>query len=157
MGSGGTTKLYSVDMQFDSTLDSLVDGGTSVEIYATGLTTLTGAVGGIARFVNLRSNAGGTTVINGGVVKTTGRQSYYDAIILGANTVLTAGSDNVNFLSTINGAFTLTVNCVGMTYLGGAVGGTTALTGPDHRRRREHLHQRRNGDDHRPASSTATR
>src|SRR5439155_224432 len=61
-------------------------------------------------------------------VKTTGDQTYNDAVVLGANDVLTStGGGTLTFNSTINGAFTLTVNSLGNEVFNGVVGNTAAL------------------------------
>jgi len=111
------------------TLASTVDGAFSLAVNTAGLTIFTGAVGGITPLTSLSTNAGGSTNINGGAVTTTGAQSYSDAVTLGANTILAStGSGNITLGSTVDGAFSLTVNTAGTTTFGGAVGGTTALT-----------------------------
>jgi len=64
-------------------------------------------------------------------VKTTGTQTYNDAVTLGATTVLTstgAGAlGNVTLASTVNGGFALTVNTAGTTTFGGLVGNGAPL------------------------------
>src|SRR5213075_3378047 len=89
-------------------------------------TTFSAAVGATTALTSLTTDAGGTTAINGGSVRTTAAQTYGDAVTLGAATVLT-GVGNT-FASTVNGAQTLTVNDSGTTTFGGMVGGTTPLT-----------------------------
>jgi hypothetical protein len=110
------------------TLGSTVNGAFALTLNSTGTTTLAGAVGGTTALTSLTTNAGGTTAINGGSVTTTGAQTYGDAVTLGANTTIAAGAGSVTFASTVNGAFGLTVNTLGTTTFGGAVGNTTALT-----------------------------
>ena len=58
-------------------------------------------------------------------MRTTGGQTYNDAVTLGADTILTdTGSSAITLAQTVNGPFTLTVNTGGTTTFGGAVGGT---------------------------------
>ncbi len=84
------------------------------------------AVGGATPLTSLTTNAGGTTAINGGSVRTMGAQTYNDAVTLGAATTIT-GVGNT-FAGTVNGAQTLSIIDSGTTTFGGAVGGTTALS-----------------------------
>jgi hypothetical protein len=98
---------------------------------AYGLTVNSGGTTSFAKAVNLASlttDAGGTTAIGGGSVTTTGAQCYNDAVILSADTVLTASA--VKFASTVDADGTpraLAVNAAGATTFGGAVGAAAAL------------------------------
>jgi hypothetical protein len=112
------------------TFATTLDGAFTLAANTTGATTFGGAVGGATPLAHLETNAGGTTLINGGSI-TTGSptsQVYNDAVVLGANTVLAALSGGITFASTLDGGYTLAVNTTGTTTFGGAVGGTTALT-----------------------------
>src|SRR5204862_6794520 len=62
-----------------------------------------------------------SVVVNGGVMKTSGAQTYNDPMTLGANTTFTGAG--INFANTVNGGFSLTANDSGTTTFGGAVGG----------------------------------
>jgi hypothetical protein len=95
----------------------------SLTVNSTGTTTFTAAVGSASELSSLSTNADGTLAINGGVVKTTGSQSYGEATTLGADTVLTSTAGNaISFTSTIDGPHSLEINTAGATTLGGAVG-----------------------------------
>ena len=121
------------------TLSSTVDGAKSLTVNDSGTTTFSGAVGGTTALASLTTNAGGTTALNGGSVKTTGAQTYGDAVTLGADTTLT-GTDPT-FASGVTGngknlvlAFSGTTAIDGATFTGLANltsqgGGTTTLTG----------------------------
>ena len=64
---------------------------------------------------SLTTDAPGTTDLNGGVVNTSGAQTYNDPVLLTANTVLTSQSGgDITFASTVDGAFALTVNTAGV-------------------------------------------
>jgi hypothetical protein len=105
-----------------------VDGGFGLTINTQGTGSFAKAVGGAAALASLTTDVGGTTALNGGAVTTTGAQSYGDAVVLGAATVLTSsGGGAVSFATTLDGAQTLAVDTAGQTTFGGAVGGTTAL------------------------------
>ena len=55
-----------------------------------------GAVGGCTALTSVTTDAPGSTALNGGIVTTTGAQTYNDAVTLGANTTATStGSGNV--------------------------------------------------------------
>ena len=77
----------------------------------------------------MTTNDGGTTTISGGTVETSGDQTFNDAVDLGNNSVLTAGTGNISFNRTLDGSFKLTANSSGTTTFGGYVGSTTPLTG----------------------------
>ncbi|NDA96119.1 MAG: hypothetical protein EBY03_08375, partial [Actinobacteria bacterium] len=74
---------------------------------------------------SVTTDSGGTTAINGGSVRTTGAQTYGDAVTLGANTTLT-GSTITNS-STINGGgYSLTIT--GNSVINGAISNATSTS-----------------------------
>src|SRR5262249_56388096 len=92
-------------------------------------TTFNGAVGNSTALTSLTTDATGTTDINGGIVKTTGDQTYNDAVVLSKDAALTStAAGNVTFNTTVDGNHSLTVNTSGLTTFNGAVGNSTALT-----------------------------
>jgi filamentous hemagglutinin family protein len=104
-----------------------VDGAETLAVNAgSGATTFGAAVGATTALTSVTTDAGGTTAINGGSIRTTAAQTYNDPITLGADTTLTGV--NVRFAGTLNGAHALTVNDSGTTTFAGLVGGTTPLT-----------------------------
>jgi filamentous hemagglutinin family protein len=110
-------------VNFNGTLN----GAQSLSVNAgSGVTTFGGAVGGATALTSLSTDTGGTTAINGGSIRTTGGQLFFDAVTLGADTTLTG--DGIEFRSTLNGAHSLVVNDSGASRFAGVVGGTTALT-----------------------------
>jgi hypothetical protein len=111
------------------TFAGTLDGAFFLTANTTGATTFGGAVGGTTALTRLITSKGGTTAINGGLVRTSSvaGQVYSDAVTLGADTTLDAGSGVITLLSTLDGAFSLAANTTGVTTFGGAVGGTTAL------------------------------
>src|SRR5690606_24007297 len=71
------------DVHFHGT----VDGAQTLTIAAgTGKTTFDAAVGSNVALTSLLTDAGGSTALNGGSIRTTGVQAYNDAVTLGANT-----------------------------------------------------------------------
>ena len=111
------------------TFGNTLNGAQTLAVNTSGATTFTGSVGNSTALTSLTTNAGGTVAINGGVVNTTGAQSYGDAATLGADTTLTStGAGDINFGSTLNGAQTLSINTAGVTTFNGDVGNSTALT-----------------------------
>ena len=108
-----------------------VDGDHNLTVNSSGITTFNGLVGTTKALKSITTNAGGTTNINTNAITTTGNQTYNDAVTLSANTTLNAGVGNILFGSTLNGAFSLTLNgkSSGTTTFAGIVGGIgTALT-----------------------------
>ncbi len=90
-GSGG--------IFFDNTLD----GGQALVLNSTGTTRFAMAVGGGTPLASLTTNALGTTQVNGGLVQTSGNQTYNDPVTLGADASLAAGG-NININAGIAGA-----------------------------------------------------
>src|SRR5205085_38571 len=62
--------------------NSTLDGGGNVTIVTAGPTTLAGDIGGTSALTSLTTGGGGTTAINGALVRTTGFQQYTDSITL---------------------------------------------------------------------------
>ncbi|HEY4248298.1 MAG TPA: filamentous hemagglutinin N-terminal domain-containing protein [Lacunisphaera sp.] len=119
---------------FKSAISASADGAQALLLDVSGDAIFGGAVGPAgARFSSLTTTAGGRVLLNGGGVNTTGVQTYNDAVVLGADAVLSsagAGSaGNIALNSTVDGPFALTVNTAGTTGFGGNVGGTAALAG----------------------------
>ena len=77
--------------------------------YRRGTTTFGGAVGGTTAAPPASPpDLAGTTAINGGSVRTTGGQTYNDAVTLGADTILTdTGSSAITLAQTVNVPFAL--------------------------------------------------
>ena len=143
--TGGNTISFmqAVDGDFDA--DSPSNTRSSLTVQTDGSTEFDGAVGSMAPLAGLlvRGNSAssvGTTDINGGSIITSGPaaagqvvgQTYDNAVILTANTVLTdASSHNVTFSSTVNSqnaqTWALTVNTAGNEIFNGVVGGSQAL------------------------------
>jgi hypothetical protein len=72
---------------------SSVDGAQALTVNAgTNTTSFVAAVGTTASLLSLSTGAGGSTALNGGLVKTSGAQTYNAALNLGANTTLTSES-----------------------------------------------------------------
>ncbi len=70
----------------------------------------------------------GPVTLNAASVTSAGAQTYNGAVLLMRNTLIDAGSDDVTFSSTVDGAYALNIQSGGVTTLGGAVGAGTALT-----------------------------
>ncbi|NBV46992.1 MAG: right-handed parallel beta-helix repeat-containing protein, partial [Planctomycetia bacterium] len=120
------------------TFGDKVDGPFSLEANSAGTTTFTRAVGSVSKLASLTTDAGGTTALDGGSVKTTGPQSYGDAVVLGSDTTLAAGSAAITLASEVSGPVALAVTTAGTTTFGGPVvlsslstdtAGTTVVAG----------------------------
>jgi hypothetical protein len=136
---------------FQGTVDSATAAPRSLTVTTAGNTTFIGAVGGTNALATLSTDGGGTTAIDGGGVRTTGVQTYDDAVLLGANAALTstgAGAlGDITFARTVTSPGTprsLLVTTAGTTTFSGTVGagvgnallsvttdqpGTTAING----------------------------
>ena len=106
-------------VRFGSALNSDATGRT-LTLIAPGSSVLAGPTGAINALAALTSDAGGTLVL-GGNVTTTGAQTYADAVILGANAVLTA--NGITFSQAVNSDDPATPRI--LTLIGGP-GGVTA-------------------------------
>ncbi len=136
---GADATLNGNNITFAATVNSAgANRSLTVNTNANGITTFTGVVGGLLALASLQTNLDGETRINGGVINTTGDQTYQDPVTLGTNTTLT-GND-ITFGNTLNSQGvprTLLVNtdANGNTTFSGIVGGTLALasleTNPD--------------------------
>jgi filamentous hemagglutinin family protein len=129
-GTGGAAAGGNVT--FGGTVDSQTATARTLTVNTQGVTTFGGAVGATNALASLTTNAGGTTRIDGGSVRTTGAQTYGDAVTLGADTTLTStGGGAIAFANTVNSfdatPRALTVNTTGASTFTGAVGGTNAL------------------------------
>ncbi len=126
---------------FATTVDS--DARTTsrtLTLNAVGDETFNGRVGSIAPLASLTTDdpaagiSGGRVIFHiGGTpdapsVTTTGAQTYNDAALLTAGTVLAStGGGTLTFASTVDGPFALTLNTAGNEVFGGNVGNTQAL------------------------------
>jgi hypothetical protein len=110
------------------TFATTLDGASAVTINSSGVTTFNGAVGGATALTSLVTDAAGETLVNGGLVRTSGLQTYNDAVTIGADAAFTSsGAGSITFGSTLDGAFNATVNTGGVTTFAGAVGAITPL------------------------------
>ena len=142
---GGTVNTTSTNMNFgavtltgdtalntgaeigDITFGGTLDGGFSLDLAAgTGNVVFTGVVGGCTPLVSITTDAGGSTSINGGIITTTGAQTFNAPVILGANTVL--NGIGITFGNTLDGGFNLgLITGAGNINFTGVVGGITRL------------------------------
>src|SRR5262249_10902428 len=112
------------DVTFNSTLDSVPSEANSLVVNTAGITTFNGLVGSPTRLSSLTTDAAGTTVINTSSVRTTGDQTYHDAVELDTGTTLDSNaSGNVTFNSTLDSTTgetnSLAVNTTGTTTFNG--------------------------------------
>ena len=117
----GNTTLTGNNVAFQNT----VDGNQALTVNSSGVTHFEKAVGNTTALNSLTTDATGTTEIKDNI-KTTGNQTYNDAVTLKGNSTLTG--TNVTFQNTVDGNQALTVNASGTTHFEKAVGGTTVLT-----------------------------
>lgn len=69
-----------------------INGAYALDVFGGGTVTLGGSIGNSALLTSFSGAAGTTLIINGGLVSTTGAQTYNGTTIFGAATTLTAGS-----------------------------------------------------------------
>ena len=103
-GSGLTVSSGSGDVRFADTVGSATGRLGDVVVNSSGATTFEKAV----YAASVATNAGGTVAINGGLVDTTGTQSYGERAVFGADTVLKGSS--VSLLGGGDGGHGLTID-----------------------------------------------
>jgi filamentous hemagglutinin family protein len=82
----------------DVTFGSSIDGAFDLTVNTTGETTFSGAVGGTTLLSSLTTNTGGTTFVNGGLVATTGSQTFNDQVgVAGTVFAATGAGSDLNF------------------------------------------------------------
>ncbi|WP_417389450.1 LamG-like jellyroll fold domain-containing protein [Gimesia sp.] len=107
---GADTRLES-SASGDITFESLLDGAFNLEINTAGNTNLEDKTGDTAALASLTTNAGGITNINGGVVTTTGSQTFHDVVMLGVSTVFTSNlNGDITFNASVTGGAGITVD-----------------------------------------------
>ncbi len=141
---GTTSTLAAGSVSFGSTLDSQAGEGNGLTVNAT-TTTFAGSIGGIDRLGALDTDAAGTTTVlgavraasvvfrdtlalDGGLVDTTGAQTYQGAVTLGADTTMNGAA--LTLMGTVDSGFVardLTLNSPGTTTIAGAMGGVSPL------------------------------
>jgi hypothetical protein len=114
-----------------TTFNGTVDGAYNLGALARG-THFNGAVGSVTPLASLDTNSGDNNVfVNGGSIRTVGALNLgneLDSVTLGADTTLTSSAGNVNLLSTVDGAHSLTTNSSLDTNFYKPVGSVTPLT-----------------------------
>ncbi|MGA0201029.1 MAG: beta strand repeat-containing protein, partial [Prochlorotrichaceae cyanobacterium] len=106
-----------------------IDGAFDLTLNSPGLTTINGAIGSITPLTSFTTDAAGSLQLLGGTIATTnGAILFNDAVTLGANTIINAGSGAITFASTIDGGFSLDLNSTGLTTLTGAIGANPLTT-----------------------------
>lgn len=120
LGNDATFKSDGSFVIFNGKLNGAHTATTNAGTY----TDFRGVVGDTAELASINVQAGATRLR--GNVSTIGTQTYTGPTSLLANTTL--NGTNIALNGAVDGAQTLTVNASGTTTLGGAVGGTTALT-----------------------------
>ncbi|HET7093305.1 MAG TPA: hypothetical protein VFI22_07505, partial [Thermomicrobiales bacterium] len=114
------------DIRFQGALDSSV-GPRALTLNSNAATIFDAPVGAASPLASLATDAGGTTQVNGGSVRTTGLQTYADAVTLGMDTTLDAGAGTITVSGTLDGAHRLLATTTGDVTLSGTLGGSAAL------------------------------
>jgi hypothetical protein len=112
------------------TFNSTLDGSGSLTLTSSsGATLFENLVGNATPLASLTTN--GATTINTTLVKTSGGQTYNNALTLSANAALTStSSGNINFASTLTGpTFGLTTSTAGTAIFGGITSLASLATG----------------------------
>ena len=106
---GANTTLISTgagDIRFVGSLD----GAYNLTVNTAGVTRFDDVVGGTSALSSLTTDAPGSVLLNGGVITTSGAQTYRDAVTLGAHTTLTSTADTLHFVSMNDGASLFNLN-----------------------------------------------
>jgi Repeats of unknown function (DUF5649) len=87
----------------DISFGQVLNGAQALWVNTAGATRFMGVVGNITPLASVTTDTGGTVLLNGGSVTTSGAQTYRDAMTLGAHSTLTSTTDTVNFLRITDG------------------------------------------------------
>ncbi len=124
---------------FGATLDNFVAGTPTLTLRTGGDITFTGQVGSVGTLGSLTAAAGRKIFVNGGLIRSTGNQTYTnpDAALLGAVSLgnpaafTSTNGGAIRFHATVDGAVSgaqaLNVNTTGDGIFDGVVGGVAAL------------------------------
>ena len=108
LGVDTTLTAGSGNVNFSNTIDTSTGAAaeSSLTINGNGVTTFNGAIGTNRALSTLTTDAGtgGSSVMNGSTISTTGNQSFGEVVKLGVDTTLNAGAGNVTFSNTIDTA-----------------------------------------------------
>jgi mucin-19 len=124
------------------TFNAATSGAQTLTVNTAGATTFNGTVGigGAGALTSVTTDGPGTVAINGGLVTTTGAQTYGElagatigAGVAGTTTLTSTGGAAITFAGTLDddgtaAASNLIINTSGATTFGGVVGGITPLT-----------------------------
>lgn len=121
LGTATTLRSGSGAINFSGT----VDGARALVINSGGTTTFSGAVGATTALASLSTDAGGTTVVNGGGVRTSGAQSYGDAVTYSGAAAFTGSSLGFGGGASGGTNLTLTADSFSVT---GSLSGSGVLT-----------------------------
>lgn len=114
-------------IMFGGTLDSFNATSRALTANTSGITTFTGAVGGVRTLSTLTTDSAGSTVINNNMTGTT-TFTFNDPVTIGANVLLTMNGGSIVFGSTLDSvasAKSLTISLgAGDLTTSGIVGGT---------------------------------
>jgi autotransporter-associated beta strand protein len=108
-------------------VNSASNSGSSLVVNTTGVSTFGGPIGDTIPLHSLTTNAGGSTVISGGSIKTFAEQFYNDSVILSTSTAVTTNSNLVRFFQKLDGPGGLAIDASSTTTFSGAVGSITPL------------------------------
>ncbi len=124
--------LISADggITLDGSIDDAAAGTNALTLNSAGTVVIQGELGGTNPLAGLSMDAGGTTRIEGGLMATTGDQTYMDAVMLAGDTEFVAdAASTIRFGSTLGGGVTaraLTITGAGARF-DGTVGGAANL------------------------------
>ena len=109
------------------TFTGAVNGGQSLTVNSTGVTTFSAAVGNSTALTSLTTNAGGSTTISANIT-TTGTQNFNDSVYLGGHASLATTNSDINFGGSVNNNYKLGLAVgTGNIVFSGPVGNATSL------------------------------
>ena len=123
-----TTFTSSGEVNFDSRLDAATPGGASATVNTFFLTRFAGPVGSENPLSRLTTDDPGFVFFAGGLVRTTGDQTYLDPAVTQTGTQFVSDGGTVRFGQTLDGPGDVVV-AAPATAFGGAVGSSTAPRG----------------------------
>ena len=137
--AGGQTYNDVVTLTSDTTLASTgagnltfngtLNGAQNLTLNTSGKNNFNSVVGDVAEPLSITTDAAGGTTINTTSIKTSGAQTYNDAVTLTSDTTLaSSGGGDLTFNNKVNGTRNLTLNTAGDNVFNAVVGDVYALT-----------------------------
>jgi autotransporter-associated beta strand protein len=121
------TSQGSANITLGGSVNSAVNSAYDLIVNTSGVSSFGGPIGDTMPPQSLTTNAGGSTVISGGSIKTRGLQFYNDSVTLSTATTLTTNFNLIRFFQKLDGPGALSIDSSSTPTFSGPVGSITPL------------------------------